>query len=183
MYSRKRKWSRDPKLIFAEHREVRNFLELRADLATLGEQAPLSKLSEAEQSYESFFLRNKRNWILSEARCEMKIQELEVESADLTLHESNLQINSHRMELYQANRVYDNSRREQIMLHAALDSRERVFQETRVGNLQEIERLRKSCCTEAEKSQRLRMDELFPTRRFRNYKTKRTLRTIPSISI
>ena len=59
MYSHKRKSSRDPKKltgvvfleresIFTEHREVVDFLDLRADQAAQGEQAALSKLSEAE---------------------------------------------------------------------------------------------------------------------------------------
>ena len=56
MYSHKRKSSRDPQSsqesyserIFAEHREVRDFLDFRADTAAQGEKAALPKLSEAE---------------------------------------------------------------------------------------------------------------------------------------
>ena len=87
----KRKWSRDPKSlqescsererIFNEHREVRDFLELR-DQAAQGEQAALSKLSEAEYHSRLLF-EEQRNQILSAARSEMSMHELRVESADM----------------------------------------------------------------------------------------------------
>ena len=46
------------------------------------------------------------------------------------------------------------------MLRAEVENRERVFQETRVRTLQEMEELKKICSTEAERTQQLRVDNL-----------------------
>ena len=124
--------------------------------------APSSKLSEAEY-HTRLLLEEQRNQILSEARSEMNVQEFlkkKKKSADMVLRESNRQIHSHRMGLYQANQVYENSRREQIPLFAEMENRERDVQESRIRTLQAIEELTKICCTEAERTQRLRMHEL-----------------------
>ena len=164
MYSHKRQSSRDPASLqesysaregtFAEHRENK---------AAEGEEATLLTLSDAE-NHTRLLLEERRNQILSEARSRMKMQEFflekKKESADMALRESNRQIHSHRMELYQANQVYENSQREQIMFHAELENRERTLQETRIGTLQEMEGSKKICCTEPWGTQRLRMDEL-----------------------
>ena len=40
------------------------------------------------------------------------------------------------------------------------DLEERALQETRMRNFQEMEELKKFCCTEAERAQQLRVDEL-----------------------
>ena len=66
--------------IFTEPREIRDFLELRADKAAQGYQAALSKISEAE-SHTRLLLEEQRNQILSEAPSEMNMQELKVESS------------------------------------------------------------------------------------------------------
>ena len=155
MYSHRRKSSRDPKSlqephsergrIFAEHREVRDYLELRADKAAQGEKAALSKLlSEAEYDMRLLF-EDQRSHILPEARSEMHVQDFLKKSADKALRESNRQVHCHRMELYQANQAYENSRREQILLQAELENRERAVQETRVSTHQEMEELKKCC--------------------------------------
>ena len=60
---------------------------------------------------------------LTEARSKMNAQELRVESANKALRESSLQIQSQRMELYQANRSFDCSRRERWALHRIRDGR------------------------------------------------------------
>ena len=66
MCSHKRKSSRDPKrlqesysareTVFGEHREVRDYLELRTDEAAEGEQAALAKLLEAEYHHTRLLL-------------------------------------------------------------------------------------------------------------------------------
>ena len=94
--------------IFAEHREILDFLELRADHAVQGEQAALSKLSDAEHHARLLF-EEQKNHVLSEARCQMNMQELRVESAHRALREQSLQIHSLRMEFYQASQSYDES--------------------------------------------------------------------------
>ena len=86
--------------MFAEHRDVRDILELRADHAAQGELAPLSELSEADNHTRSL-LEEQKNHILSEARSEINMQELRVERADRALREPGLQIHSQCMEVYQ----------------------------------------------------------------------------------
>ena len=90
----------------------------------------------------------------------MNMQELRVESADKDLHESCLQLQSHRMELYLTNQVNENLWREQAWLQAELENRARDHQETRMRTLQEVEELKKFCCTEAARTQQLRADDL-----------------------
>ena len=83
MYLHKRKSSRDSKSLkesyserkrtFAEHREVPDFLELRADKAAQEEQTALSKLADAEY-HTRLLLEEQRNQRLSQARSEINIQ-------------------------------------------------------------------------------------------------------------
>ena len=80
--------------MFAEHRDVRDVLELRADHAAQGELAPLSELSEADNHTRSL-LEEQKN------RSKMNMQELRVERADRALRELSLQIHSQCMELHQ----------------------------------------------------------------------------------
>ena len=71
---------------FFEHRETHDFLEWQADQASQGEQAALTKISEAE--YRTRLLLEEQKKPLSEARSEMNLQESRVESADRVLCES-----------------------------------------------------------------------------------------------
>ena len=132
------------KRIFAEHREVRDLLEFRADYDA---QAALSKCSE-EEHHTILLLGEKKNHFLSEARSELNMQELRVESADRALRESSLQIHSQRIEHYQANQSHGHSRREKVWLHTELEDRERARQETHIRTLGELEELKKFSCTE-----------------------------------
>ena len=50
--------------------------------------------------------------------------------------------------------------REREALHRIGGKRKRALQETRMRNLQKMEELNKFCCTEAERPQQLRADEL-----------------------
>ena len=87
---------------FAEHREVWDYLELRADKAAQGEQTAQSKLSESEHQMKSL-LEEQRIQMLSDARSEMNMLEFffffkkkKTGSADRALRESNRPIHSHR---------------------------------------------------------------------------------------
>ena len=53
-----------------------------------------------------------------------------------------------------------NSRREQLWLESELENRDRAHQETRSGTLQEVAELKRICCTETERIQELRTDDL-----------------------
>ena len=74
----------------------------------------------------------------------------------MTLCASNRRIHSH----HGTPGEHENSRREQAWLRAEKENQERILQETRIGTLQETEESKKICGTGAERTQRLRMDEL-----------------------
>ena len=64
------------------------------------------------------------------------------------------------MELYQANQLTGESQREKSWLCTKLDRGDRALQEDRMKSLQEIDELKKMCCTEAERAKQLRIDVL-----------------------
>ena len=80
--------------------------------------------------------------------------------AELALYETGVQLQSQMMELYQANQLTDQTRREKSWLCNGLEIRNRAFQEDRTRICQQIEELRTICCTEAERARQLRIDEL-----------------------
>ena len=98
-----------------------DFLELRADHAAQGENAALSKLSEAYHT--RLLLEEQKNHTLSDARSELHMQELRVESADRALLEIRPTA-SQRIKLYQAKQLSDQSRREKDWLCTELEERE-----------------------------------------------------------
>ena len=72
------------------HRETHDFHRWQAEQAAQGEQAALTKISEAE--YHTRLLLEEQKKPLSEARSEMNLQESRVESADKALRESRPQV-------------------------------------------------------------------------------------------
>ena len=112
-----------------------------------------SKLSEDDCSL-------KNNIIICCLKCDPSCVCKNCESADRSLQESGLQLHSQRMALYQANQLPVYSWKEKNWLCTELGRRDRTLQETRMRNLQEMEELKKLCCTEAESVQQLRTDQL-----------------------
>ena len=86
----------------------------------------------------------------------------EQRNADIAPYETNRQLESQRLELYQANQWADQAQREQICLFEELDigMGNRIFQEDHAKDCQEIEELRRICCEEAEQARQIRIDEL-----------------------
>ena len=119
----------DKERIFSEHREIRDFLQLRVDHDAQGAKL-LYQDSLRQNIIRDCFLRNKRFTILSEARSGLNMQELRVESADRALHEASLQLHSQRMECFQRNQLSHHSRREKERLCTQLEERERTLQDT-----------------------------------------------------
>ena len=76
---------------FFGHRETHDFLQWQANQVSQGEQAALTKISEAEYRMKLLLEEQKP---LSEARSEMNLQESRVESADRVLRESRPQVRS-----------------------------------------------------------------------------------------
>ena len=64
------------------------------------------------------------------------------------------------MELYQANQWADQAQREKINLCGESEIRNRLFQESRARDCQEIEELRRICCEETDRARQLKIDEL-----------------------
>ena len=83
-----------------------------------------------------------------------------MQNAHIALYETGIQLQSQRMELYQANQVSDQAQREKSWLCEELDMRNRAFQEDRARDIQEIEELRRICCAEADRARQLKYDEL-----------------------
>ena len=82
---------------------------------------------------------------LSEAETDMEIRIWEQRNSEMALYETNRELESHRLELHQANQCGDQAQREkEINLCGELETRNRFFQESRARNFQEIEELRKS---------------------------------------
>ena len=86
----------------SERRNLHAYLEQKAELAVQGESATQKRLSEAE--------------------AEMDIRNWEQRDACMALHETSRELESQRLELYQA-------QREKIILCGAKEMRNRLFQE------------------------------------------------------
>ena len=71
-----------------------------------------------------------------------------------------MQLHSQRIELYQANQLKDQTRREKSWLCDELEMRNKASQEDRARNCQESEELPRFCRTEAEGVRQLRSEEL-----------------------
>ena len=75
-------------------------------------------------------------------------------NSDVALYETGMQFQSQRMELYQANQLTDQTRRDEV------EMKNRAFQENRARSCQEIEELQRICCAEADRARQLRINEL-----------------------
>ena len=116
----------------SEHREIRDFLELPADHVQ-GEKAAVSRLSKSK-NHTRLLLEEQKSHILSEARSELYMQELWVESADRVLHESDLLLHPQRMEFCRATQSPD-SRRDDWL---CTESEERERKSQRKGQSQVV---------------------------------------------
>ena len=81
-------------------------------------------------------------------------------NADNALFETGMQLESQRMELYQANQVTDQTRSYKSWLCEELEFRNKAFQKDRARNCQDIEEVRRIFCTVAERARQLKSDEL-----------------------
>ena len=91
-----------------ERRIFHAFLEKKAELAFQGECIAQKRLSEAEAEMD------RRSW-------------WEQRNSDVALHETNRELESQRLELYQANQWADQAQREKIHLCGVLDMSEEIF--------------------------------------------------------
>ena len=76
---------------------------------------------------------------------------LEGGSSEIALHESYRELETQRLQLLQAN-IWDNAQSERISLCGELEMRNKLFQESRTKDCQEIEELRRRCCEESDRA-------------------------------
>ena len=98
---------------------------------------------------------------LSEAEADRDIRNWEQGMSDIAIYETNRDLESQRLELCQTNQWADEDQREKINFCGELEMRNRLFQESRARNCQEIEELRRICCEETDRARQLRIDELY----------------------
>ena len=79
---------------------------------------------------------------------------------EVALHEINQEFESQRLQPQQANQWADQAQKRQHILHGELEMRNRLFPEHQATNCQEIEELRRICCSEADRAGQARIDEL-----------------------
>ena len=75
-------------------------------------------------------------------------------------NQTDRQLESQRMELYQENQLTDEAQREKSWPCEELDIRNKASEEDRARDYQDIEELRRICCAEADRARRLKYDEL-----------------------
>ena len=134
---RSRSW-KCANLVWKEKLHV--YLEQKADLAAREECAAQRRLSEAES--------------------DMEIRKWEERSSDMALHETNRELESERLDLYQAHQWADQAQREKINLCDQLEMRNRLFNESRARNCQEIEELRRYVAEKKDWARQLKIDQL-----------------------
>ena len=96
---------------------------------------------------------------LSEIEADVEIRRWEQRSSEIALHESCRELETQRLQLLQAN-IWDNARSERISLCGELEMRNKLFQESRTKDCQEIEELRRRCCEESDRARQAKLDEL-----------------------
>ena len=85
----------------------------------------------ADHAFQGEFAAQAR---IFEAQSELDRREWRIRDADITLYETGMQLQSQRLELYRANQLTDQTRREKSWLCEELEMRNRTFQEDRARN-------------------------------------------------
>ena len=156
----KRKSSRDSGVVQHSLSEEKKFF-LSIEIYAISWKCELTELDERELLKQNClkpkitrggFLRNKKIICCLKLQLELDKQELRDQCADRALHESGMQLQSQRMELYHANQLSDHSQREKSWPHTELDRKERLLPEDRMRSLQEIQELKK-CAVQKLKKQ------------------------------
>ena len=101
-----------------------------------GSQMERERILSEQRDIHDFLERKAHQAHFSEARSEFDRREWRMQNVDVALHEAGMQLQSHRMELYQANQLIDQTRRETSCLCDDLETRNRAFQKDRARNCQ-----------------------------------------------
>ena len=90
----------------------------------------------------------------------MEIKNWEKRDSEIALDEINQEFESQRLQRQQANQWADHAQRNNISLFGELKVRKTLFREDHARNCQEIEKLRRIFCEEADRASQTRTDEL-----------------------
>ena len=96
----------------------------------------------------------------SEAEVEMDRRCWEQRNADIALCETNRDLQSQRLEPYQAKPMGRSSSRRNRRLSGEPSTKNNIYQEHHARDCQEIEELRSICCKQADRVRQLRFNEL-----------------------
>ena len=91
---------------------------------------------------------------------EILLQDPSAEHAAHAIQNLSTQLRSQHKKIYHRGQEYKVSRREQALLHAELQNRERAHQDARIKIIQEVEELNEICCSRADRTQDSRTDSL-----------------------
>ena len=97
---------------------------------------------------------------LYQTEAEIEVTNCEKGNQNYALQEIVQEFESQRFQLHQANRWADQAQRDKICLYGELDLKNRLFQENRARDCQEIEELRKICCEETHQARQARSEGL-----------------------
>ena len=128
------------KELLSERKNLHEYLEKEAERALQGECTAQKRLSEAE--------------------VEMDRKSRERRNSGVALCQTNQQLESQRLELYQANQWADQAQRENSRLFGELSTKNRIYQEHHARDCQEVEELRIIFCKQADRVRQLRIVEL-----------------------
>ena len=88
-------------------------------------------------------LEREKEQLLAEAKSEILRHEYRTDHAEKKICELKRQIDSQALEMGHVRTGYEQSRREQALLHEELADRERALRDSRVGSIQELEELKR----------------------------------------
>ena len=172
--------------IHSEHRETATSLNNELIKLLEEKKVAVSRLSEAEY-HTRLLLEEQKDYLLSEARSELDMQELRVESADRALQEPGLWLHFQRMDLYF---LSDHSKRDELAVHWIGQNRmtpsRRSYEESSGDRRIEKDVMyRGSNWEEAKflfKRKKVNLKLISLWFKFRNYEIRWILRTIPGDS-
>ena len=97
---------------------------------------------------------------LYQGEAEVEARDWEKRNSHYAFQEINQEFESQRFRLNEASRWADQAQRDKISLYGELELRNRLFQENHARDCQEIEKLRRICCEEADQARQARNEEL-----------------------
>ena len=124
--------------------------DFSSDQQVPGNNEPPLWFSNPESSVKSF-LQEPQDYMLAEAKSEVRKQECRADSLDSSVRDLQRQRDSNRLETYCTNQGFEESRKEQARLHQASAQWKRAVRDTRIRSIHEVGQLKRA--------QQMRIDE------------------------